>query len=254
VPVLPGAEPFRFDGGPVGVLLCHGFTGTPQSLRPWGEALAGAGLSVLCPRLPGHGTRWQELNRTSWQDWYAEIVHSFDDLVGRCDQVFVMGLSMGGTLALRLAERRPDDVAGLVLVNPSVLSKSRALALLPVLKWVVQSRPAVGNDIKREGVTELAYERTPLRAAHSLAGLWKLVRADLNAVVAPLLVYRSIDDHIVEPENTEVVLAGVSSEQKEERLLRHSYHVATLDNDAEEIFTGSIDFVRSHARAASSGG
>ena len=254
MPVLPGAEAFRFDGGHVGVLLCHGFTGSPQSLRPWGEQLAAAGLRVQCPRLPGHGPRWQELNLTRWQDWYAEIAHSFDDLVGRCDQVFVMGLSMGGTLALRLAERRPDEVAGLVLVNPSVLSKNRALALLPVLKWVVPSRPGVGNDIKREGVTELAYDRTPLRAAHSLAHLWKLVRDDLSAVVAPLLIFRSIDDHIVEPENSEVVLAGVSSEQKEERLLRHSYHVATLDNDADEIFTGSIDFVRAHARAASGGG
>jgi len=251
VPVLPGAEPFRFDRGPTGVLLCHGFTGSPQSLRPWGEYLAGADLTVACPRLPGHGTRWQELNLTGWQDWYAEIAHTFDDLAGRCDQVFVMGLSMGGTLSLRLAERRPDEVAGLVLVNPSVMSLNKALTLLPVLKWAVPSLKGVGNDIKKEGITELAYDRTPLRAAHSLAQLWKHVRADLGEVVAPLLVYRSIDDHVVEPVNTETVLAGVSSSYKEERLLRHSYHVATLDNDAEEIFEGSLDFVRSHAPAAS---
>jgi carboxylesterase len=251
MPVLPGAEPFRFDGGSTGVLLCHGFTGSPQSMRPWGEYLAAAGLTVLCPRLPGHGTRWQELNLTGWQDWYAEIAHAFDDLVGRCDQVFVMGLSMGGTLALRLAERRPNDVAGLVLVNPSVMSLNKALTVLPVMKWLVPSLKGVGNDIKREGVTELAYDRTPLRATHSLAHLWKIVRGDLGNVVAPLLIYRSIDDHVVEPVNTETVLAGVSSAHKEERLLRHSYHVATLDNDADEIFDGSLDFVRSHAPAAS---
>jgi carboxylesterase len=257
VPVLPGAEPFRFDGGPdagrIGVLLCHGFTGSPQSLRPWGEHLAAAGLTVLGPRLPGHGTRWQELNLTGWQDWYAEIAHAFDDLAVRCDQVFVMGLSMGGTLALRLAERRPTDVAGLVLVNPSVMSKNKALSLLPVLKWVVPSLKGVGNDIKREGVTELAYERTPLRATHSLTQLWKLVREDLGEVVAPLLIYRSLEDHVVEAENTELVLSGVSSTSKEERLLRNSYHVATLDTDAEEIFTGSLDFVRSHTPAAFGG-
>ena len=249
--MLPGAEPFRFDGGPTGVLLCHGFTGSPQSMRPWGEHLAAAGFTVLCPRLPGHGTTWREMNLTTWQDWYAEVARSLDDLLGPCDHVFVMGLSMGGTLALRLAERRPNDVAGLVLVNPSVLSKNRAFALLPVVKWVVPSLKGVGNDIKREGVTELAYDRTPLRATHSLAQLWKLVRSDLDEVVAPLLVYRSIDDHIVEPVNTETVLSGVSSAYKEERLLRQSYHVATLDNDATEIFDGSIDFVRSHTRAAS---
>jgi carboxylesterase len=251
MPVLPGAEPFRFDGGPTGVLLCHGFTGSPQSLRPWGERLASAGLTVRCPRLPGHGTRWQELNLTGWQDWYAEIAHAFDELVGRCDQVFVMGLSMGGTLALRLAERRPGDVAGLVLVNPSVLSTNRALTLLPILKWIVPSLQGVGNDIKRAGMTELAYDRTPLRATHSLAHLWKIVRSDLGEVVAPLLIFRSIDDHVVEAINTETVLSGVSSTHKEERLLRHSYHVATLDNDADEIFDGSLDFVRSHAPAAS---
>ena len=255
MPVLPGAEPFRFDGtdeaGRTGVLLCHGFTGCPQSLRPWGDYLAAAGLSVLCPRLPGHGTRWQELNLTGWQDWYAEVAHAFDELAGRCDQVFVMGLSMGGTLALRLAERRHGDVAGLVLVNPSVMSLNKALNALPVLKWLVPSLKGIGSDIKKEGVTELAYDRTPLRAAHSLSQLWRQVRADLSDVVSPVLIYRSVDDHVVEAVNTETVLAGVSSTYKEERLLRHSYHVATLDNDAEEIFTGSLDFVRSHARAAS---
>src|SRR4051812_17466983 len=179
MPVLAGAEPFRHDRGAVGVLLCHGFTGSPQSLQPWGDALAAAGVSVLCPRLPGHGTRWQELNLTGWQDWYAEVVHAFDELAGRCDQVFVMGLSMGGTLALRLAERRPADVAGLVLVNPSVMSLNKAFNALPVLKWVVPSLKGIGSDIKKEGVTELAYDRTPLRATHSLSQLWKPVRADL---------------------------------------------------------------------------
>jgi carboxylesterase len=220
-------------------------------MRPWGDALAAAGLSVLCPRLPGHGTRWQELNLTLWQDWYAEIERAFDDLSGRCDEVFVMGLSMGGTLALRLAEQRADSVAGLVLVNPSVTSLNKAAKLLPVLKWVVPSVKGVGDDIKKEGVTELAYKRTPLKAAASLGQLWKIVRADLPLVTAPLLIYRSIDDHVVEPVSTETVLTGVASTDKEERLLRHSYHVATLDNDAPEIFAGSVEFVRTHTRATS---
>jgi carboxylesterase len=251
MPVLPGAEPFRHDGGPVGVLLCHGFTGSPQSLRPWADHLAAAGLSVVCPRLPGHGTRWQELNLTRWQDWYAEIERAFDELSGRCDEVFAMGLSMGGSLALRLAEKRPDDVSGLVLVNPSVTSRNKAAALLPVLKWVVPSIKGVGNDIKKAGETELAYDRTPLKAAASLGQLWKVVCRDLATITAPLLIYRSIDDHIVEAVSSETVLAGVSSSDKEERLLRHSYHVATLDNDAPEIFDGSLAFVRANARAVS---
>jgi carboxylesterase len=248
--VIPGAEPFRHDGGRVGALLCHGFTGNPASLRPWGKALAGAGLSVTIPRLPGHGTTWQEMNHTRWQDWYAEVRRAFDDLLTRCDEVFVMGLSMGGTLALRLAEDRAGDVAGLVLVNPSVMTTNRGFAALPVLKWVVPSLAAIGDDIKAEGVTELAYPRTPLKAAHSLAQLWKLVRADLGKVTAPVLVFRSLEDHVVEAENTAIVLAGVGSTEKTERVLIDSYHVATLDNDAAVIFDGSLEFVRTHSKVA----
>jgi carboxylesterase len=125
-PVMPGAEPFDLPGGPVGVLLCHGFTGTPQGVRAWGEHLAGAGFTVVCPLLPGHGTRWQDANATTEDDWYGALSAALDDLLTRCDAVVVAGLSMGGTLALRLAERRPDDVAGLVLVNPSLLTGRRA--------------------------------------------------------------------------------------------------------------------------------
>jgi carboxylesterase len=117
VPVQPGSEPFSFEGGKVGALMVHGFTGSPYSMRPWGSFLADAGLTVLGPRLPGHGTRWQEMNLTRWQDWYGEVERGFDTLRGRCDQVFVMGLSMGGTLALRLAEEKGDDLAGVVTVN-----------------------------------------------------------------------------------------------------------------------------------------
>jgi carboxylesterase len=191
------------------------------------------------------------MNLTRWQDWYAEVKRAFDDLATRCEQVFAMGLSMGGTLSLRLAEERPEDVAGLVLVNPSVTTENTAAKALGAVKWVVPSLKGVGNDIKKEGPVELAYDRTPLKAAHSLSQLWRIVRDDLDKVVAPVLIYRSADDHVVEPVNAELVLAGISSTEKEERVLRDSYHVATLDNDAPAIFAGSIDFVRAHAPAAS---
>ena len=95
MPLLPGAEPFTHHGGATGVLLCHGFTGSPQSLRPWAEYLAEAGLSVWLPRLPGHGTTWQEMARTRWEDWYAEVDRAFDELRAKSDEIFVMGLSMG---------------------------------------------------------------------------------------------------------------------------------------------------------------
>lgn len=250
MPVLPGAEPFSADGGRTGVLLVHGFTGCPQSLRPWAEHLAAAGLTVRLPRLPGHGTTWQEMNRTGWVDWYGAADESFAELAKACAEVFVAGLSMGGTLAIRLAEQRPDQVAGLVVVNPSLTTLDRRARLLPLLSRVIPSFPPVGNDIKRAGVSELAYDRLPLRAAASLQQLWARTRADLAAVRAPLLVYRSATDHVVEPVNTALLLAGVSSSDIEERVLADSYHVATLDNDAPAIFQGSLDFIRAHSRLA----
>lgn len=249
--VLPGAEPFTADGGPIGVLLSHGFTGSPQSLRPWAEHLAAAGLTVALPRLPGHGTRWQDLNATRWPDWYGALERAFDDLLARCDRVFVGGLSMGGALALRLAEQRSADVAGLVLVNPAIGSERRDVKhLLPLIHRIVPSLKGIGSDIAKPGVRELAYDRTPLRALHSQTQLWKLVVDDLAAVTAPVLLYRSRVDHVVDPLSGRLLRAGASSTEVTEVILEDSYHVATLDHDAPLIFAGTVDFVRSHSPSA----
>jgi len=254
VGVLPGAEPFAADGSEVGVLLSHGFTGSPQSLRPWAEHLAAAGLTVRLPRLPGHGTRWQDLNDTRWPDWYGELERAFDDLRGRCRQVFGMGLSMGGTLVIRLAEQRPAEVAGLVLVNPSLGTERKDVKYaLPLLHRVVPSLAGIGSDIRKPGVTELAYERTPLRAMRSLSRLWPLVVADLGLVTAPVLLYRSRVDHVVEPMSGRLLRDGASSTEVSEVILEDSYHVATLDHDAPAIFAGSLDFVRAHTSAPAAG-
>ena len=252
--VLPGAEPFAAEGGEIGVVLSHGFTGSTQSLRPWAEHLAAAGLTVRLPRLPGHGTRWQDLNDTRWPDWYGEVERAFDDLRGRCRQVFGMGLSMGGTLVTRLAEQRPAEVAGLVLVNPSLGSERKDVKYaLPLLHRVVPSLAGIGSDIRKPGVTELAYGRTPLRAMHSLSRLWPLVVADLGRVTAPVLLYRSRVDHVVEPMSGRLLREGAASTEVTEVILEDSYHVATLDNDAPTIFAGSLEFVRAHTAAPAAG-
>ncbi|MGB9376474.1 MAG: alpha/beta fold hydrolase [Mycobacteriales bacterium] len=254
MPLLPGAEPFVLDGSDpdaatesVGVVLCHGFTGTPSSLRPWGEHLAGAGIAVRAPLLPGHGTRWQDMNATRWEDWYAELERAFDAMRAQVPTVFLMGLSMGGTLCLRLAEQRGSQVAGLVLVNPSLATERKDAKLLALVSKLVPSIPGVGSDIKKPGVTEQAYERSPLRAAYSLAQLWKLTSADLGKLTQPILLYRSRTDHVVEPLSGRLLIDGASATEVHEVVLEDSYHVATLDNDAPTIFAGSVDFVRAHA-------
>jgi carboxylesterase len=243
------AEPFAADGAPVGVVVCHGFTGMPGSMRPWAEALAAAGLTVRLPRLPGHGTRWQDANKVGWQDWYDELERAFDDVRSRCQQTFLVGLSMGGTLSLRLAEERGDDVAGVVVVNPALFTTRKDAKLLPVLRFMLRSFPPIGNDIKKPGVTEPAYDRLPVKAAYQLSLLWKATNADLGRLTQPLLVFTSRDDHVVETANSERLMAEARSADKRQIWLEDSYHVATMDNDFPVIVEESLKFIRSHAPA-----
>jgi len=256
---MPGAEPFAFPGGDgpdgrTGVLLVHGFTGTPMSMRPWGEHLAAEGFAVRCPLLPGHGTRWQDCNASTHDQWTTAVENAFDELAAVCDRVFVAGLSMGGTLATRLAEVRPDDVAGLLLVNPALLTQRLDAKLLPVLARITPSWTAIANDIKKPGVTELAYPKLPTRAMMQLRGLWAATRAELGRVTKPVIVFHSVEDHVVEPVNSRILLAGVGSADTTEVLLEDSYHVATLDNDAPRIFAGSVDWIRERVGAGESPG
>ena len=244
---------FAADGAPVGAVLCHGLTGMPGSLRPWAEALAAAGLTVRLPRLPGHGTRWQDANKVTWQDWYDELERAFDEVRSRCEQTFVMGLSMGGTLALRLAEQRGADVSGVVVVNPSLFTTRKDAKLLPLLRLVVPSLKPVGNDIKKEGAVEPAYDRLPVKAAYQLSLLWKLTNAELDQVTQPLLVFTSRDDHVVEPANSNRLISGASTAEKRHVWLDDSYHVATMDNDFPRIVEDTLAFIRSHAPAVSAG-
>jgi len=242
-PLSVAARPELTGGRRIGVLLSHGFTGSPASMRAWGEALAQRGYAVEVPRLPGHGTSWQEANKTTWDDWYAEVTRAFDALRAVSDAVVVGGLSMGGGLVLRLAADRSDEVAGVVVVNPCVNSDRKDVLLLPVLKHVVPSLPGIANDIKRPGQDEHGYLRTPLRAAHSMFRGYRALRADLARITAPVLVLRSTEDHVVDPSSARIIAASISSRDFTERMLEDSFHVATLDNDAELIRAESADFV-----------
>ena len=252
MPVRPGCEPFEADGhgalGSTGVLVLHGFTGSPWSVRPWGEHLARAGCTVLAPRLPGHGTTWRELARTRWPDWYAAAERGLDTLLRRCDRVVLAGLSMGGTLSLRLAGCRPDDVAGVVTINPSLATERRDAPLLPALRHVLPVLPGITNDIARPGQDERGYRYLPLQAAYSLTQLWPEVVAVLPQVTVPVLTFRSRTDHVVEPVSGRLLAraldGGDGRPPLREVVLERSYHVVTLDHDAPAVFEGSLDLVR----------
>lgn len=243
--VRPGAEPFTAHGDDpdaVGVLLVHGLTGSPAALRPLAAELAARGHAVRVPLLPGHGTRWQDANDTGWPDWYATVEAAFDELRARCRSVVVGGLSMGGALALRLAQQRGPQVAGLVLVNPAIASADPRLRALPGLRRLTASVGAIGNDIAAGG-DEVAYDRTPLHALWSGTRLWRLVQADLPRVTQPMLVFRSTTDHVVDGSSVALIRRWTRSTDAEWVGLSRSYHVATLDHDAPGIAARTVAFV-----------
>lgn len=246
--VQPDAQPLSHDGSSVGVLVCHGFTGSPRSMRPIAERCVEQGYTVRMPRLPGHGTRWQDLNATRWTDWYGEVLGAHAELAERCETVVAVGLSMGGTLVTLLAEEKGEAVDGLVLVNPAYELKDPRLAVLPVLKHVVPSLAAIGDDIKKDGVTEGAYPRTPLKALHSAMELWDRTRRDLPQVTQPVLLIRSREDHVVHPHSSELLLSRISSDDVTEVVLENSYHVATIDHDAPLLLDETVAFVERIAR------
>lgn len=244
MPVRPSTEPFYSAAGETGVLFVHGFTGSPASLRPWAESTAAAGHRVSLPLLPGHGTRWQDLAATTWRDWYACVDHELSSLRAECPRVHVAGLSMGGALALMLAERRPDDVEGLVLVNPALTAANPFVPVAGILKHLVPSFKAIANDAVLD-IDEGAYERTPTAGVAELARLWGEVRASLDLVECPLLIFRSVEDHVVPPSSVAIIRRQVSSLDVTEHLLTQSYHVATLDHDAGFIVDTTLRFLAS---------
>jgi carboxylesterase len=249
--IQPTAEPFSAparpdltDGRKIGVLVSHGFTGSPASMRPWAESLAERGYAVELPLLPGHGTRWQELNKVGWSDWYATLNASFDKLVAENDAVAVCGLSLGGALVLRLAADRPDEVAGVVLVNAALNTTRLDVKALPVLRFLVGAFPGIVNDIKKPGQDEYGYPKTPLKAAYSMMWHgWKSLRPDLAKITSPILFFKSVEDHVVDETSLAIIKKSVSSREFIEVSLPESYHVATLDNDAPQIFAESADFI-----------
>jgi carboxylesterase len=211
----------------------------------WAEHLAAAGLTVRVPLLAGHGAGWRELAATGWTDWYASAERAFAEISARCEQVFVAGISMGGCLAFRLAETKGDAVSGLVVVNPSLAGDNPLIPFTPVLKYVIRAIPSIGGDIKKPGAQEGALKKTPVAAVATMPRMWKATAAELASVSQPVLVYRSTVDHVVGPASMKVLTSALPG--AEVRLLADSYHVATLDNDAPEIFDGTLAFVQKHS-------
>ncbi len=240
--VIPGAEPWSAVGGSHGVLVLHGFTGNPESMRPLAGALAAAGLTVELPLLPGHGTSVDDMLPTRWEDWSAAAASEYESLATRCRRVAVVGLSMGGTLTCWLAEHHPE-IAGIAVVNPLIQAPDQEfrLGIVSLVEAGTEVFDGIGSDIKKEGVVESAYPDTPLAAALSLFEGVDAVQARLGDIHCPTLLFSSREDHVVEPGSGDVLASSVGGPL--ERIhLENSYHVATLDWDAPLIEQRVVEF------------
>lgn len=252
-PTIAGAEAWSATGdgprGRTGVVVVHGFTGNPLATRPVAERLHREGYTVEAVRLPGHGTSVRDMARTRYPDWRAEVERSLDDLRSRCDQVVLVGHSMGGTLSLDVASARPADVAGVVAINPQILDPEQLLArLAPVMQHIapIVPRDLAGlpsNDIAKPGIPEGAYAKVPAKAGQSLIRELPRIRAQLIDLTAPLLVAYSPQDHTVPPKNATAVVEFAGSSDVTELVLERSYHVPMLDYDADELEAAIVGFV-----------
>ncbi len=255
--VKPGCEPFAAEGSGdnarIGVVLVHGFTGSPDSTVPWAHYLNERGYTVNAIRLPGHGTTWEDANTKKLADLEHAVDEAFDDMAARTDRVFLMAQSFGGALVLRVAAQRADEVAGVVLVNPwvradGVASWQKHLAPLQrFLPYLTKSLPGVASDIADPSKSELGYDKIPVvLVADALNSCFSHLKPLLPQVTAPLQLNLSTTDHVLAKNNAELIRAEVRSPIDEVTLDR-SYHVATLDYDAEKIFAGSVAFIEAHA-------
>ncbi|WP_370682331.1 alpha/beta hydrolase [Comamonas sp. GB3 AK4-5] len=234
--ITEGGKPFLLEGNEVGVLLSHGFTGTASCMRPLGEYLNKAeGWTVLGVKLKGHGETPAAMALTTAQDWIDSVEAGLQQLEARCKHVFMGGLSMGGTLTLYMAGRYPERFKAIAPINACVAFSSPNLAALAFDHNAPATVPGVGSDIKKPGVTELAYAEVPVPAVKQIYALMSVTRDLLPRITVPTQVLVSPDDHIVPARNATHILGGIHSSLREQVLLHESYHVATLDNDAELI-------------------
>jgi len=251
---VPGAEPFSARGsgtrGSVGVVVVHGFTANPIGTRPLGMRLAAEGYSVEVPLLPGHGTSARDLARTRYADWRMTVLNAVTTLGRGCEQVVLVGHSMGGSIALDLAGSGDHPLAGVVTINSLVLDRTELLArLAPVLQHVVPfvPRDAAGmpsDDLAKPGVDEHAYAWVSARAAQSYIAELPRIRDGLARISCPVLVVSSPEDHTVDPANGDAIADGLVGSSKVERFTtKRSFHVPLLDYDADVLEDRILGFV-----------
>lgn len=243
--VIEGAEEFFLAGNNnKGVLLIHGYTGTPAEMRLLGDYLQQEGYTVLGVRLPGHGTEPWALNEIQWQNWYEEVEKGFYRLQQSCREVMVAGLSMGGLLAMVTAAKLPVTKA-VFMAAPIYVQDWRA-PLLPLLKYFIPYLKKKKRNYFTAEKYNIAYNVMPVKPLSSLFALIKLCKNEmLPQITIPCLVMQSTKEHTVKPSSAFYIYAHLGSKRKELVWYHQSGHILTLDIEREDVFKKISEFFRS---------
>lgn len=242
------ADPYWLGEGERGVLLLHGFAGTPPEMRDLGELLASRGFVVHGPLLAGHGATPEVMAGSSRRDWIQSANAALDRLLERCRVVGVAGQSMGGTLALHLAANRPE-IRCVVTQAAMLRLKDWRLHLLPVAHPLVRwHEPSEEVDLyQAESVNRLhSHRRRPTSAILDLVRLGREVERELPAVLQPLLVMHGGRDSVVAPSNADWIVGRVSSPVRMLRRFERSGHGMSVDVDREEVESLACRWFETH--------
>ncbi len=239
---------FRFDGGPVGCLLTHGFTGSPFEMRELGEYLAGKNLTVLCRPLPGHGTTARDMLKTTWRDWNRACIENLAELSSKCDKLFLCGMSMGGTLSLHMAAHYAQayNIVGVAAYAAPIYLKNPLLPLLPLAKRVLKFKPPSDSDVAdpEARARQESYGHVPLECLASLLEFLAHVKHDLQEIRVPVLLIQSRMDNTVHPPNARLIHSLLGSGDKTLIEVERSFHVVTVDYDKEILKEKTYEFIR----------
>ena len=240
-------EPFFYPGNETGCLLIHGFTGSPAEMRPLGEFLAGKGYTVLGIRLTGHGTKIEDMNRVTWQDWSNSVLDGWHLLQPNTKRIYLIGLSMGGVLTLYHASFLP--AAGLVsLSTPYEMEPDPRLKILPLYSRIIPFTSKGEPDWQDPDLVEdhFSYDMYPTKALVQLVRLLEVMRASLPEIKIPAYLVHAKKDQGVPPHNLEKIAQALGTPQDKIRklLLENSGHVVTRDLDQDLVFQGIHQFIQ----------
>lgn len=236
-PQLPGDD-FTWEGNETGFLLIHGYTATTAEVRPMAKLLHEAGYSVSGPLLPGHGTHPKDLNQAAWEMWVEEAKQHYEKLLRDCQQVYVLGESMGALVALQVAAQHPE-IPGVILFAPAI--KVKNLWLSGLLRHFIKYLDKGGED---DGLPWKGYTVDPVSAAFELYKLQKHTRKVLPKIHQPVLVFTGEYDTTIHPKSAEIIIEGISSEKKQHIHLEKSPHCILLDQELEKAYLKVLAFIK----------